>query len=977
MLTRPILCLLLALAAVTAVAEGLDLKRVEVKQQLPGPAGNKFGSIMVTLPREVNLENYAVAFTVESASPAFGFMRVQFYNSGSEKPCLGFASWQRFGDGRPHRFFLKPYMAAQWPWYWRTVGLEEQPPVHIDRMEITVGSGAADAGIEAVLTDVRAVPFAFPAGPAFPYAERPAAVVHPCGFYTASDVERARKNVKLHPWAQKLVADYRARWEPLMSVPVSELVPDGDLMDCVYCPECEGGDDSFVPNDDCTAMKCRYCGAEFPSKELAEDTTVEVLPGVFRQCHTAKKNMMLGDDNLGNRYFLSMRLNKYKFQRTFQLNEAAYVYAVTGDKTYAAKVREVLLAIAERYPRNLLTFRTSFYLTPRFNYMAGRVGGWKYGDSEYVQNWAEAYDLTLSSGLYSDADKVKIENGVFREYLKMITAHRPNADVTSNAVPSHLTGAAICAAMLGDKQLMEDYVLYGESGLVPFLKKDYVRDGTWCENSASYTEMSNVPLVGLMEIVSRYGMDKSLYRNVFSNLGYMLMPGKVLPPVNDSNFRQLYKPEFAEAAYRQFPTPRNLALLERSIDAGSGTEYSLFKRDAQLPPVDPAERAYFGSIRIVSGTNWAILRPESDPDNTALVFDYGFYPNGHSHNSALNYCYYAGGDEAVFDYGYLGWAHPLRDWQVSPLAHNNVTIDGQVPKTTREGNLLFFGGNKLVQAVSAESSNAFDGCSTLQRTMFLISRADGHHYVVDFVRTRGGSRHMLTVHPVVPERAAANAAAAVRPDWGAPRATGAEWMRELSRKSCAGNETVQAGRVAVAESSGRGMTAFEYEVPALRNRRRPEGREVHTMYAFEVDGGASDFAGAIDSGIVPVKVEGDGAAVRCGNDLIAVKYSGKSIVVDGIKIDSDLAVMRDGKLIFRSAPDVHGEVLAYFEGENPSMRVDFDENGVMLKSKYVFFDGRRDAACRILKTEGDRLFIDPAEGIVPKVGDTFTAYTAE
>jgi len=974
MFARPILCLLLALTAATASA-GLNFAMVEVKQQLPGLAGNKFGNTMVALPGEVNLENCAVEFTVESASPDFGFMRVQFYNAGSEQPCLGFASWQKFGDGRPHRVFLKPYMAAQWPWYWRTVGLAEQPPARIDRMEITVGSGAADARIEAVVKDIRSVPFAFPAVPEFPYADRPAEVEHPCGFYTAADVDRARGNFKLHPWARKLLADYRARWEPLMKVPVSELVPDGDLMDCVYCPECAGGDDSFVPNDDFTAMKCRYCGAEFPSKALAEDTEVEVLPGVFRRCHVAKKDMMLGDDNLGNRYFLSMRLNKYKFQRTFQLNEAAYVYAVEGDIAYAAKVRELLLAIAERYPKNLLVFRTSFYLTPRFNYMAGRVGGWKYGDSEFVQNWAEAYDLTVDSGLYTAADKVKIENGIFREYLKIITAHRPNADVTSNAVPSHLTGAAVCAAMLGDKALMADYVLYGESGLVPFLKKDYMRDGTWCENSASYTEMSNVPLVGLMEIVSRYGMDNSLYRNVFSNLGYMLMPGGVLPPVNDSNFRQIYKPEFAEAAYRQFPTPRNLALLERSIDVGSGTEYSLFKRDAQLPPVDPAERDYFGRSRIVSGTNWAILRPESDPDNTALVLDYGFFPNGHSHNSVLNYCYYADGDEAVFDYGYLGWAHPLRDWQVSPLAHNNVTIDGQIPGTAREGRLVFFGGNRLVQAVSAEGSNAFSGCSTLRRTMFLISRDAKHHYLVDFVRTRGGSRHMLTVHPVESGRAATDAS--VKPDWGVPRATGAEWMREMSRQDRAAGASAQAGRVAVAESSGRGMTAFEYEVPALRDRRRPEGREVQTMYAFEVDGGASDFAEAVDSCLEPVKVEGDGAAVRCGNDLIAVKYSGGSISADGRKIDCDFAVLRDGKFIFRSAPAVRGKVLAYFEGENPSVRVDFAENGVMLNSKYVFFDGRRDAACRILRTEGDRLYIDPAEGIVPKVGDTFTAYGVE
>lgn len=974
MTMRWILSLLLALAAFGAAADPIADK-VEINRHLPGPAGNKFATTMMALPHQVDLENRAVELTVESSSSDFGYLRIQFYNAGSELPCLGFISWQRFGDGKPRTVLLKPCMAAQQPWYWRTVGLVEQPPTRIDRMEVTVGSSAADTDIAAVISNVRSVPFEFPKVPEFPYADRPSAVEHPCGPYTADDVERARRNVELHPWARKLLDSYRERWAPMLELPVSEMVPDGDLMDCVYCPNCSGGDDSFIPNDDFTAIKCRYCGAEFPSAELAEDTTVEVLPGVFRQCHVAPKRMILGDDDLGNRYFLSMRLNKYKFQRTFYLHEAAYVYAITGDPAYAAKVREVLLAVAERYSKNLLVFRTSFYKTPRFNYMAGRVGGWKYGDSEFVQNWAEAYDLTVNSGLYSDADKVKIENGIFREYLKLITAHRPNADVTSNAVPSHLSGAAICAAMLGDKALIDDYVLYGESGLVPFLKRDYRRDGTWCENSASYTEMSNTPLVVLIEVVSRYGLDKDLYRNVFSNLGYMMMPGGVLPPVNDSNFRQLYKPEFAEITYRQFPTPRNLALLERSIDGDGGTDYSLFKRDAELPPADPAERAVLGRSSILSGTNWAILRPESDPENTALILDYGFYPNGHSHNSVLNYCYYSGGGEAVLDYGYMGWAHPLRDWQISPLAHNNVNIDGQIPSTARDGKLLFFGGNALVQAVSAEGSNAFAGCSMLRRTMFLITSADGGNYLVDFVRTRGGNRHMFTVHPAEPSREATGAS--MKPEWGVPRATGAEWMREMSRRRCASGETVQAGRVSVAEAGGRGMTAFEYEVPALRDRRRPEGGEVHTMYAFEVAGGASDFAGAVDSAIEPVAVAGDGAAAMCGGDLVAVKYSGASIKAGGVEIDCDLAVLRDGKFIFRSAPASCGRVAGYFGGENPYMRVDFAEKGGMLKSRYVFFDGRRDAACRIVKTEGDRLYIDPAEGMVPKVGDAFTVYHAE
>lgn len=58
-----------------------------------------------------------------------------------------------------------------------------------------------------------------------------------------------------------------------------------------------------------------------------------------------------------------------------------------------------------------------------------------------------AYDLTRDSGVYSDADKVKIENDLFREYKRMMVAYPPWRDLT---LPFGYAGMAYAGQVLGD-----------------------------------------------------------------------------------------------------------------------------------------------------------------------------------------------------------------------------------------------------------------------------------------------------------------------------------------------------------------------------------------------------------------------------------------------------------------------------------------------------------------------------------------------
>ncbi len=965
---RVLLMLVLVLAswlAVGAEAERVVLDCAPFELELSpgaGNPGNKFGSAVFSLPELTDFRDSAIEFDIGDVPRHWNYLRIRFYNAGSDTPCLGFVSWE-VNSGHVR---LLPYRAAQWPWYWQTVGLHEETPDRIDRMEVTVGSSGRLAPIASRISNIKLTPEKFVPVAVLEKSDVPAPVEHPACDIAAADIERGRVNVANFDWAAKRLEFFREQSDEIMKRPVAEIIPDGDVIDCVYCPKCGGGDDAFILTPDDEHLQCRYCGVVFPSADLREESTFEAAPGVFYPCHVGRREMFIGDDSVGNRYFLTLLLNNRKFQRSFKLHYAAYVYALTGSVEYAAKVREVLLAAADRYQKNLLKFRTSFYQTPRFNYMAGRLGGWKFGDSVRIANFATAYDLTVDSGLYSDADRVKIENDLFREFVNVITAHRPNADVTSNAVPAHLTGVAMCAALLDGDQLIADYVVNGESGFADFVRNNYRRDGSWTENSASYAEMSTTPFVKLVELLGRSGIDRELYRGIFAAPGRQVMPDGFLPPVNDSNYREIFRPDYAELAYRHFPTPRNLALLLRSIDSGSGTDYSLFRRDAVLPEPDPAEYEFFDKSTVIAGLNWTILRPERSPRSTAVLFDWGFYPNGHSHFSVLNYLYYDRGREQLFDYGYLGWAHPLREWQVSPLAHNTVSIDGQVPGVSRQGKLEFMGGNRDVQVASAEGANAYSGCSMLRRTLFLITGKDGENMLVELTRVRGGSEHLYTIHPS--DRGLKSGAEGTPFEWGNPAATGAKYMKTLKVEADSG---IDDGAVFVPRAAG--QTVYWCEVPALRDRRRPNGREVGGMYAVKISGGASDFVMGYNCRPERLEVTGDGAAVRFGDYICAVKYSGDRIAVGGAEFDAAFTVTRNGETVFRSAPDTVGTVVDTFPEKDGKILVDFDKNGDIFNSAYMFFD-RRDGACRVLGREDGMIELDPDEGKFMRNGDTFRAF---
>lgn len=1022
---------IMALAA-ASLAAGIDLEKTAtvsaslpdttaelkadtlyVKGVFPEAKENKFVSVFVKFNEPVDLSKKSIAFTPVTSTPkSWQCLKVYCYNEGSERPCLGFVSWASPVSAKPVEYTLVPEKPSTWPIQWATVNLAEEPADRIDRIEFCFGSTVSLAKFDATISNLH-----FPDrpqledwSPIVEYADAPANVKHPVGPFSAEDIERAKRNYKEQEWAKKRFEYFLYRAKDIMEIDPERDISEGDIFDHVNCPKCGALDNTWILRSDKQSIECRKCHVVFPSEELKEEYTETIpgpKPGMTRTLtYALGKEMELGDDKLGTHYYLTAMLNNRKFGRTSWIEYAAYIYAITDDLAYAQKVRDILVRIAEVYPNYAFKFRTQAYKSPRFNYMAGKLGGWKYGDSVRVASFAVAYDLTVNSGVYSDEDKVKIENGIFREYLNMITAHRPNADVTTNAVPAHLTAAALCADLTGNQDLMKNYVLNGEGSLIPFLQKFYYRDGVWSENTASYSHMSTAPLPKLIETIingdeSGKLLDKSLYRNIFASLGYQVMPDGCLPALNDSNCGDHFTPDFAELTYCHFPSERNLALLNRSISKTEGSDYSVFKRDASLPAAAPEEEKRFLSTAIIAGSNWAILRPELNPAATALIFDYGFVNNGHTHNSNLNFVYYDNKEELIFDYGYLGFADELRDWQITPLAHNMLSIDGAFPSTKRQGKLLTLGQSKYVQTVAAEELKAFENCEFQQRTFFLVSASQDKHYLVEFFRVKGGNEHLYSMQVMGKFQNEDFGTPKATPlNWGSGFFTGAENYTAMREASITDDAILQFQWLSPKNNltslfwsveKSHPQTIMLGKTPSTRNRAKPDRKARGTSFLAHSAGGYSNLANVIAVNADGIKVErlaveGDGAALLityAGNkDIAAIKYSGESLKIVSmpeLEITSKYTFIRTGEngFTFRNLPDITGKVIA-LEPEKDEIVVELAAPATGLSSNYIFFD-RRDGACRILEStsEGEnrlRLKLDPVDGCFMKAGDSFTAF---
>jgi len=746
-----------------------DGKNVSLAGHTPTKNGNKYFYSSIYFKTPLDLKGKKLEFDASSKFPQnTQAVYLRFFNNNESKPTWAFFSWNFPLTSRPRTFSLSRYQDGKLNW--ESASLGPGDPAAITRLQIWIGTNLSAADIEITLSNFKMSGDndALNWTPQPAYADHAAVVQHPAGPIKTADIERGRTNVQQFDWAKRQLASYRDKSKILMALDPQNLdsaIPaENPWLQCP-CPKCgEHADRAWSKglNPDGQTVTCSKCGQVLPSAAYPEDHRYTATDSHGRtriiKYHEGKQPYY------GNlKQHITGLINWLKVARLYKLQNLGYVYGLTGEMAYARQVRQLLLRFAEVYPGYVVRFRTTAYATPRECNMASKVADWKFQDSCLVANLAIAYDLTVNSGLYSAADRKKIENGIFREYQWLITAHAPTSDWCSNAVPAHLTAAALCAAMTGDHPLMS-WVLEGSEGFKAFIEHNYHRDGFWNENSASYAVMANDPLIQLIETLQGYS-DAPEYRqvdrydrlnifqtvpgvrNIFSCESKTVMPDGNLPATNDSCFGEKLPQAWLEFTYYHFPTPEHLALLQGGLAAADTSEYSLFKRQTQLPKATPEQRAGLYVSHLISGPCWGVLRPDNGKNDTALLFNYGPFTGGHAHNSALNFSYYDFNRELITDLGYMRYTHPLRPWMISALAHNLVIVDGKPQSDQRNPRLRYYHAATDVKVIDAEAPECYPNRTTeYRRTMLLLPLGGDRYYVADFFWVKGGRDHLYAIH---------------------------------------------------------------------------------------------------------------------------------------------------------------------------------------------------------------------------------------
>jgi hypothetical protein len=144
-------------------------------------------------------------------------------------------------------------------------------------------------------------------------------------------------------------------------------------------------------------------------------------------------------------------------------------YQLTGDKRFAEKIALCLQRFSDPtngYPATLRGCNQALVQEGHFH-----------------QHLAMAYDMALSSGVFSEADRRQIENS-FRIYLQVIERACDYGPVNNWNV-SEVVGAFYCSLVLGDLASAERW-FSGPAGICDQLGKGVMDDGWWYECSISY-----------------------------------------------------------------------------------------------------------------------------------------------------------------------------------------------------------------------------------------------------------------------------------------------------------------------------------------------------------------------------------------------------------------------------------------------------------------------------------------------------------
>lgn len=382
-------------------------------------------------------------------------------------------------------------------------------------------------------------------------------------------------------------------------------------------------------------------------------------------------------------------------------SNAAWAYALTGEKRYAEFAAKVLLGYAERY------LKYPYHANTRTNFAWKVISGGHLFEQTLTEAASLANDIAPACDLIWDAlsegDRAALRDGLLVPMLKNIDKHKAGK---GNWQTWHNAGMIAAGAVLGDIAWVEKAIAQPHNGFVEQMKVSVSEEGMWYENSWGYHFYTLHAMTLIAEYARRLGIDlwgHPTLRKMYSLAIHYTMADGSLPRFGDDVRASARGAAWQmEHAYAATKDPELLPLLP----AAPCWQSVLLGRDTGVKAEMPTLTS-----RVFRSAGHAILRTKGEAGLTA-AFTFGPYGGFHGHYDKLSFVFFGHGEELGVDPGRAAsqaYRLPIhRNWYKATISHNTVLVDKQSQRPAT-GRLELFAANDEYAAVAASCDAAYPG----------------------------------------------------------------------------------------------------------------------------------------------------------------------------------------------------------------------------------------------------------------------------
>jgi hypothetical protein len=427
------------------------------------------------------------------------------------------------------------------------------------------------------------------------------------------------------------------------------------------------------------------------------------------------------------------------YRRQHQENSAAardlaLAFRLSGDATYSAKAKRILLAYAEIYPALSIGSHKDW---PRpGSRSGGRVTSQTLNESDFITAMAFAYDLVRET--LTPAERAFIERDLLRNGSDVI-ARRTRS--LGNWTARHNMAHLAVGLVLKDQALI-NLALNSEFGLRDQMRRSITAEGVWHEGSWGYHFYAMSAVFLTCEMAARAGIDVPEWDRLRLALNAPLesaLPDASLPNFNDAHFTPLTDGALSyEMGLRMFGDRRYLRVVRQ---ASRGIESLLWGAEH----VGAGEMPELASS-VLPEIGFATLRAAGSDHTVAVKF--GPHAGGHSHFDRLNFVSFAHGRMQAIDPGTQSYSFPIhKTWDRQTVAHNTVVVD-ESSQAESVGKLLEWNPGPEVSALRLEDTTSYPQ-TRLERLfvhtagytldVFTAAATDGKEHRFDWIYHNAGA----------------------------------------------------------------------------------------------------------------------------------------------------------------------------------------------------------------------------------------------